>query len=69
MAKKPMTVDEVAKKFRVNPMTVYRMVKDGRLKANRIGRSIRITQQQLDECVEESTRKAMEDRKEESPKT
>ena len=41
------TVAEVAKVMRVAKMTVYRLVRDGRLDATRAGRSIRIHKDSL----------------------
>jgi len=35
-------VDELAKKLRVNRMTIYRYIKAGKLKANKIGKEFRI---------------------------
>lgn len=37
-----LTVSEVAKVFGMHPITVYRMVEQGRLPAARVGRAIRI---------------------------
>lgn len=37
-----LTVQEVASMFKVNPMTVYRMISDGRLKAFKFGNQWRI---------------------------
>jgi excisionase family DNA binding protein len=42
------TVEEVAEILRVNPMTVYRMARDGRIKAFKVGTTWRITQEALD---------------------
>lgn len=36
------TVKEVAQALKVAPQTVYAMIKDGRLKAGRVGRALRI---------------------------
>ncbi len=46
------TVDEVAVQLRLHPLTVYRAVKDGRLEALRIGRSIRITPQAIHDFIQ-----------------
>lgn len=43
------TPEEVAQLLKVHPLTVYRMIKDGRLKAHKIGRSLRISRQDIDE--------------------
>jgi excisionase family DNA binding protein len=37
------TVKEVAQALKVSPITIYRMVDDGRLKAVRVGRLLRFT--------------------------
>ena len=37
------TVKEVAQALKVSPITIYRMVGDGRLKAVRIGKALRFT--------------------------
>lgn len=41
------TISEVATEFHVSAMTVYRLVHSGRLKAKRIGRSFRISRNEL----------------------
>lgn len=46
------TVDEIAAQLRLHPLTVYRAVKDGRLEAFRIGRSIRITPDALEAFIQ-----------------
>lgn len=46
-----LTVQEVARIFRVSKMTVYRMVHDGSLKAIRVGRSYRILRSSFEEYV------------------
>ena len=52
------TPEEVAEMLKVHPLTVYRMIKDGRLRANRIGRSLRISRQSIDEWSTESSTSA-----------
>lgn len=42
-----LTVAEVARALRVNPMTVYRAIERGELKAHRVGRAVRITRAAL----------------------
>jgi len=37
------TVKEIAQALKVSPVTIYRMVGDGRLKAVRIGKALRFT--------------------------
>jgi excisionase family DNA binding protein len=46
-----MTVKEVAALLNVNPMTVYRAIDTGELPHRRVGRSIRISQEDLDAYV------------------
>lgn len=41
------TVEEVAKTLKVNPMTVYRRVKEGKLKVYKVGRVFRISEESL----------------------
>ena len=42
MEKEFYTPVEIAKKLRVNVMTIYRYVKDGKIKAYRLGKDLRI---------------------------
>lgn len=42
-----LTVKEAAKQLRVAPLTIYRAVETGRLKAQRVGKLIRITDEAL----------------------
>ncbi len=46
-----LTVHEVAALLKVNPMTVRRYIAAGKLRAVRIGRSIRISRSALDDLV------------------
>lgn len=48
MLSKFLTVQEVAKMFRMNALTVYEYVRDGKLPAVKIGRSYRILESDLD---------------------
>lgn len=41
------TVEEVAKTLKVNPMTVYRRIKEGKLKVYKVGRVFRISEESL----------------------
>ncbi|OQA93936.1 MAG: Helix-turn-helix domain protein [Microgenomates group bacterium ADurb.Bin219] len=41
------TVEEVAQILKVNPMTVYRRVKEGKLKVYKVGRVFRIGEKSL----------------------
>lgn len=43
-----MTVDEVAEMLRINKSTVYRMAKEGRIPATRVGRQWRFRQKALE---------------------
>lgn len=52
----PYTVPEVAKKLRVDPRLLYREIEAGRLEAVRIGRLIRITNEQLDSYLGRKTK-------------
>jgi excisionase family DNA binding protein len=46
-----LTVAEVAGTLRVSTMTVYRLIKAGDLKAVRVGKSYRLTEQDVDEYL------------------
>jgi excisionase family DNA binding protein len=43
-----MTIKEIAEKFRVSKMTVYRLVHEGEVAATRIGRSYRVDDRDVD---------------------
>ncbi len=49
-----LTVAEVATMMRVSKMTVYRLVHSGELPAIRVGRSFRVTEQDVDEYLRKS---------------
>ena len=49
-----MTIAEVAAKMRVSKMTVYRLVHNGELPAVRVGRSFRVTEDDVDEYLRKS---------------
>ena len=50
------TPDQVAEMLRVHLMTVYRMIKDGRLGAHKIGtRTLRITRKDIDDFISRSS--------------
>jgi len=53
---KLLTVSEAAELLKLNPMTVYRMVRAGQLPAVRFGRTVRIDQEQLERKVLGETR-------------
>lgn len=51
------TVKEVAELFNVNIMTIYNYwIKSGKLKCLKLGRSIRITQEQIDTFIKLSNK-------------
>jgi excisionase family DNA binding protein len=43
-----LTVDEVAKRLRLHPITVRRHIRSGRLPATRIGRSVRVREEDIE---------------------
>ena len=49
-----LTVAEVAEIMRVSKMTVYRLVHSGELPAVRVGRSFRVNEGAVNECLESS---------------
>ena len=46
-----MTVEEVARVCKVHPMTVRRHIAQGRLRATRVGRSVRVRQEDFGEYL------------------
>ncbi|HUF54756.1 MAG TPA: helix-turn-helix domain-containing protein [Dehalococcoidia bacterium] len=48
---KLLTVAEVAERLRIHPMTVRRHIKSGKLRATRVGRSVRVPEDSLDEVA------------------
>lgn len=46
-----LTVQEVADRLRVTPRAVRSWIKEGKLKAVRIGRTIRVRSEDLDELI------------------
>jgi len=46
------TIEEVADILRVNPATVRKLIDTGELKATRVGRQYRISQEQLDDYIQ-----------------
>jgi len=54
-----LTVDEVARRLRLHPITIRRHIKSGRLPATRIGRSIRVKEEDIGGAAE--TRKKVVD--------
>lgn len=49
-----LTVADVAELWRVSPSTVRRMIRDGRLRAVRVGRSLRVSRTDLAHAPEEA---------------
>ena len=49
-----LTIAEVASMMRVSKMTVYRLVHNGELPAVRVGRSFRVTEDDVDEYLRKS---------------
>lgn len=49
-----LTIAEVAAMMRVSKMTVYRLVHGGELPAVRVGRSFRVTEDDVDEYLRKS---------------
>jgi excisionase family DNA binding protein len=47
-----LTVDEVAKRLRLHPITVRRHIKSGRLPATRIGRRVRVKEEDIERVTE-----------------
>lgn len=52
------TIKEIAEHFKVEPITVHRMIQDKKLSALKFGGSWRITQEHLDEYLQKRTLKA-----------
>ena len=51
-----LTVDEVAKRFHVNPTTVYRLAKRGHLPGFKVGNQWRFRETRLEEWIENHER-------------
>lgn len=49
------TLKEVAEKLRVSYLTVYKAVQDGRIKAVKIGRDYRVTEEEVERIKKEGT--------------
>jgi excisionase family DNA binding protein len=49
-----LTIAEVAARMRVSKMTVYRLVHGGELPAVRVGRSFRVTEEDVNEYLRKS---------------
>jgi putative molybdopterin biosynthesis protein len=48
------TVEQVAKILQVSPHTVRNLIKEGKIKAVRVGIQIRVTQEELDRFLKQS---------------
>jgi len=46
-----LTVNEIAKKLKVHPQTVYRWIYNGKLKALKIDGLVRVTEEQYEEFI------------------
>lgn len=51
------TAEELAKKLRVNIMTIYRYIKAKRLKANKIGKDFRIPKDEFERFIKSTSNK------------
>ena len=56
MDKPYLSIQEVAKRFRVNNTTVYRLVKQGRLPAFKVGNQWRFSEARLNEWIADRER-------------
>ncbi len=56
MEKPYLSIQEVAKRFRVNNTTVYRLVKQGRLPAFKVGNQWRFSEDRLKEWIADRER-------------
>ena len=54
MMSKLFTIKEVAKMFRMNVLTIYEYVREGKLPAVKIGRSYRILESDLNQFIKEN---------------
>ncbi|MEK9157049.1 MAG: helix-turn-helix domain-containing protein [Patescibacteria group bacterium] len=45
-------VEELSERLRVNPMTIYRYIKSGKVEAHKIGKEYRITKREFDRFLE-----------------
>jgi len=50
-------VDELAEKLRVNPMTIYRYIKAGKLEAHKIGKEYRIAKDEFERFLKNNKTK------------
>jgi excisionase family DNA binding protein len=57
MDEKYLTIEEVAKKLRVNKRTVYRLAVKGKIPAFKFGKSWRVSSTKLEKLFEENHKK------------
>jgi len=50
------TSDQVAKILQIHPQTVLKFIRDGKLKASKVGRGYRVKAQAIEEFLEETSR-------------
>ena len=55
MPTKYLSVKEVAQRWRVSHMTIYRLIAEGSLAHTRIGRQIRVEESEADRFIEDNT--------------
>jgi excisionase family DNA binding protein len=53
-----LTVYDVAERLQVSPRTVFRLLADGRLKAHRIRRSVRVAEEDFQDFLSASARQS-----------
>lgn len=61
MSEEYFTPEEIAKKLKLNPVTVQRWLRDGKLKGAKLGKQWRVKGSDLDAFIEEGERKAREE--------
>lgn len=59
--KKYLTVDEVSEYLRVSPRTIHRWLKQGRIKALRVGNTSRIALEDLNAFIQSNTREGRDE--------
>jgi len=52
------TVDELAEMLKVNPMTIYRHIKEGRIEVYKVGRLFRISENALQKYLSKKGKKS-----------
>lgn len=53
---RPFTVQETADFFKVHTRTIFRWIEQGDLKATKLGKSYRITREEIDRLLREGTK-------------